>query len=290
VLDRPAHPGKIQHDAMRIVAMTLLAILPATLRPLAQDGRAFEAASVKRRAFTGAVPQVSMTVTPGRIRFQAVMLKDTIRWAYGVADFQIRGPDWIGDLPRWDIEATAGTAATDDEMRAMFRRVLAERFGLRVRRDTEEARVMLLTVAAGGSPLKRAADDAPRTDDWRRSPFFQATKAGPGATRIRELRSERASMRQLTDYLSRQLRLPVLDRTGLKGDYTFTMEWPADPESVQPDGGPGPPPRPPTGQAPDLFGSAGIAALREQLGLSLAQGRATLDLLIIESVHEASEN
>ena len=283
--------AKYSTTPVRTFAITLLAVLTATLRPLAQDGRAFEAASVKRRTFTGAVPQVSMTVTPGRIRFQAVMLKDTIRWAYGVADFQIRGgPDWIGDLPRWDIEATAGTAATDDEMRAMFRRVLAERFGLRVRRDIEETRVMLLTVAAGGSRLKRAADDALRTDDWRRSPFFQSTKAGPGATRIRELRTERTTLRQLTDYLSRQLRLPVVDRTGLEGDYAFTMEWPADPETVQPDGGPGPPPRPATGPAPDLVGSAGLAALREQLGLSLAQGRAPLDLLIIESVHEASEN
>jgi uncharacterized protein (TIGR03435 family) len=276
---------------MRIVAITLLAIFTATLRPLAQDGRAFEAASVKRRAFTGAVPQVSMTVTPGRIRFRAVMLKDTIRWAYGVADFQIRGgPDWIGDLPRWDIEATAGTAATDDEMRAMFRRVLAERFGLRVRRETEEARVMLLTVASGGSRLKRAADTAPRTDDFRRSPFFQSTKAGPGTTRVRELRTERTTLRQLTDYLSRQLRLAVVDRTGLEGDFAFTLEWAADPETVPPDGGAGPPPRPPTGQAPELFGASGIAALREQLGLVLAQGRAPLDLLIIESVHEASEN
>ena len=276
---------------MRTSAITLLAILTATGQPLAQDGRAFEAASVKRRAFTGAVPQVSMTVTPGRIRFQAVMLRDCIRWAYDLADYQIRGgPDWIGALPRWDIEATTAAPATDDEMRAMFRRVLADRFGLRVRRESEDTRVMLLTVSGSGARLKRAADDAPRSDDWRRSPFFQSTKAGPGATRIRELRSERASMRQLTDYLSRQLRLPVVDRTGLTGDYTFTMEWPADAESVQPDGNPGAPPRPPTGQGPDLFGSAGIVALREQLGLSLAQGRAPLDMLVIESVHEASEN
>ena len=94
----------------------------------------------------------------------------------------------------------------------MFRRVLADRFGLRVRRESEDTRVMLLTVSGSGARLKRAADDAPRTDDWRRSPFFQSTKAGPGATRIREL------------------------------------------------------------------------------GLSLAQGRAPPDMLVIESVHEASEN
>src|SRR5262245_34524235 len=108
---------------MRRLALTLFAIL-ATASPRAQDGRTFEAVSIKQRAFTGAVPQVSMTVTPGRIRFQAVMLRDCIRWAYGLAEYQIRGgPDWIGGLPRWDIEATAATPASDEDIRAMFRRV-----------------------------------------------------------------------------------------------------------------------------------------------------------------------
>ncbi len=217
------------------------------------------------------------------------MLKDCIGWAYGLAEYQIRGgPDWIAGLPRWDIEATATAPATDEDLRVMFRRLLAERFGLRVRRESEDTRVMLLTVSSNGAKLKRAPDDAQRTDDWRRSPFFQSTKQGPGSNRIRELRADRTSMRQFTDYLARQLRLPVVDRTGLEGDFSFTMEWPADPESVSPGGGP--PPRPPTGQAPDLFGAAGITALREQLGLSLAPGRAPIDVLVVESVHEASEN
>ena len=105
---------------------------------------------------------------------------------------------------------------------------------------------------------------------------------------MRELRSERTTMRQLTDYLSRQLRMPVVDRTGLDGDYAFSVEWPADPESIPADAGQ--PPRPPAGTPPDLFGSAGIAAFRERLGLSLVQGRAPIDMLVIESVHEATEN
>jgi uncharacterized protein (TIGR03435 family) len=198
---------------------------------------------------------------PGRIHFQAVWLKDCIRWAYSVADYQIRGgPGWIERTPRWDIEATAGRRATAEEMREMFRGLLAERFGLEVHREREDTRVLLLTVAGPGQRLKPAADDAPRTDDWRRSPLFQGSKPGPGSSRIRELTSQRVTMNHLAEYLSRQLRLPVLDRTSLDGDYALTVEWPADP---LPDLASGPAPsRPPTGQMPDLFGSAGSGHAR----------------------------
>lgn len=254
---------------------------------------AFDAASIKRRNPGGPTVQMLMNVTPGRIHFQAVTLKDCIRWAYSLADYQlIGGPPWMDRSPRWDIDATAGGAATDVQMREMFRTLLAERFGLNVSRAMLETRVYVMSVSRPGPRLKRAEEDAPRTDDWRRSPLFQVTKAGPGSTRVRELSARRATMRHLAEYLSRQLRLPVLDRTGLEGDFGFTLEWPADPLTV---GGtetprlPGTPP-PPLDPISDFFGSAGIAALRDQLGLALDSARAPIEVLTIESVHEATEN
>src|SRR5688500_10342563 len=254
---------------------------------------AFEAASIKRRDPGGPTVQMLMNITPGRIHFQAVTLKDCIRWAYGLADYQVSGgPQWIERSPRWDIDATAGGAATDVQMREMFRTLLAERFGLKVSRTTPETRVYVMSVSGPGPRLKRADEDAPRTDDWRRSPLFQETKAGPGSTRVRELSARRATMRQLTEYLSRQLRVLVLDRTGLEGDFGFTLEWPADPLTVGDSATPRLPgtPPPPVDPLADLFGSAGVAALRDQLGLTLESARAPIEVLTIESVHEATEN
>jgi uncharacterized protein (TIGR03435 family) len=247
---------------------------------------AFEVASIKPRQRGLQPPQTRMIVTPGRIDFQAVLLNDCIRWAYGLADYQIVGMPSSISGSRWDIEAKAEGPATDAELRQMFHRLLEERFALRARRDTQDMRVSVLTVAAKGPRLRPAADNAPRNDDWRMSPLFQASKQGPGSSVIRELSTQRVTMRYFAEYLSRQLRMPVIDRTGLQGDFAFAIEWSAEPgETVRTPGTP-----PPTGQPPDLFATAGRTAIREHLGLVLTTTEAPVDVLIIESVQQPSGN
>jgi uncharacterized protein (TIGR03435 family) len=254
---------------------------------LAAAQAAFEVASIKPRERGLQPPLTRMIVTPGRISFQAVLLNDCLRWAYGLADYQIIGlPPSISGT-RWDIDATAAGAATDAELRLMFRRLLEERFALRARQATQAMRVSILTVAAKGPRLRPAADDAPKSDDWRLSPLFQATKAGPGSSVIRELSTPRVTMRYFAEYLSRQLRTPVIDRTGLQGDFAFAIEWPGEAgETVRTPGSA--PPSGPT--ATDLFGTAGRTALREQLGLALSATTAPVDVLVIESVQQPSQN
>ena len=276
----------------RLATLTLLStVAAAPLASAVQDGpqkadQAFEVASIKPRQRGLQPPQTRMIITPGRIDFQAVLLNDCIRWAYGLADYQISGvPASISGL-RWDIEAKAERPTNDAELTQMFRRLLEERFALRARRDTQDMRVSVLTVAAKGPRLRPAADDAPRSDDWRLSPLYQASKQGPGSSVIRELTTSRVTMRYFAEYLSRQLRMPVIDRTGLQGDYAFAIEWPADPgETVRSPGTP-----PPSGTPPDLFGTAGRVAMREHLGLVLTATQAPVDVLVIESIQQPSEN
>jgi len=194
-----------------------LAIFALSGALVAAQSASFDVASIKPRQRGLQPPQTRMLVTPGRISFQAVLLADCLRWAY--ADYQIAGIPESMSGSRWDIEARAAGPATDTELRQMFRRLLEERFALRARQSTENMRVSVLAVATKGPLLRPAADDAPKSDDWRLSPLFQGSKAGPGTTVIRELRTERVSMRYFAEYLSRQLRMPVIDRTALKGDF-----------------------------------------------------------------------
>ena len=272
----------------RLVAFAVVGALAAA-EPIAhavQAGPAFEVASIKPRQRGLQPPQTRMVVTPGRIDFQAVLLNDCIRWAYGLAEYQIAGvpPSIAGS--RWDIEAKAEGPATDAELRQMFRRLLEERFALRARRDTQDMRVSVLTVGGKGPHLLPAADDAPKSDDWRLSPLFQASKQGPGSSVIRVLSTPRVTMRYFAEYLSRQLRMPVIDRTGLQGDFAFAIEWSAEPgETVRTPGTP-----PPSGPPPDLFGTAGRTAIREHLGLVLTTTQAPVDVLIVESIQQPSEN
>jgi len=216
-----------------------------------------------------------------------VLLNDCLRWAYGLADYQITGVPASISGSRWDIEAKAEGPANDAELRQLFRRLLAERFALRARLDTQNMRASVLTVAATGPRLRQPADDAPKSDDWRLSPLYQASKPGPGSSVIRELSSPRVTMKYFAEYLSRQLRMPVIDRTGLPGEFAFAIEWPAEPgEAVRSPGTPPPPGSPP----PDLFGTAGRDTIREQLGLTLTATTAPVDVLVIESVQQPSQN
>jgi hypothetical protein len=236
----------------RLASIALISAL-AVAEPIAharQADPAFEVASIKARQRGLQPPQTRMIIAPGRIDFQAVLLNDCIRWAYGLADYQIVGiPASIGSS-RWDIEAKAEGPATDAELRQMFRRLLEERFALRARRD------------------------------------IQASKQGPGSSVIRELSTQRVTMRYFAEYLSRQLRMPVVDRTGLQGDFAFAIEWSAEPrETLRTPETP-----PPSGPPPDLFGTAGRTAIREHLGLVLTTTQAPVDVLIIESVQQPSEN
>ena len=267
-----------------MASVHLLAL--ALMGALAAQAASFEVASIKPRQRGLQPPQTRMIVTPGRIDFQAVLLNDCIRWAYGLADYQIVGlPSSIGGS-RWDVEAKAEGPAGDAELRQMFRRLLEERFALRVRQGTQDMRVSVLTVGAKGPRLRPAADDAPRNDDWRLSPLYQASKQGPGSSVIRELSTQRVTMRYFAEYLSRQLRMPVVDRTGLQGDFAFAIEWSADPgETLRTPGTP-----PPTGPPSDLFGTAGRTAIREHLGLVLTTTQSPVDVLIVDSVQQPSAN
>jgi len=119
--------------------------------------------------------------------------------------------------------------------------------------------------------------------------MFRQSKAGPGSVTIRELSTERLSIWYFTECLSRQLGAPVLDRTGLEGDFAFALEWQAD---APPRDAPGPAGVPPAPLQPghEMFGSARIEALRDQLGLALTFTRAPVDMLVIEAVEEARDN
>lgn len=73
---------------------------------------------------------------------------------------------------------------------------------------------------------------------------------------------------------------PVVDQTGLEGEYDFILEW--TPESTSP-GQTNPNSEPPSG--PSFF-----EALKEQLGLKLVSTKAPIQALVIDHVEEPSRN
>lgn len=210
----------------------------------------------------------------GTLRIIGVPLRMIIMDAYGVKVFQVAGgPDWIR-TSRWDVEAKAEgfqSRIPRDQEDAMVKAMLANRFHLRVHMEEKKMRVYALQVDRNGPKL------APHTGDER------SFHSGFGSFLVK-----RGSAASLADALSRDLGRVVVDRTGLKGDYDYTLQWTPDPGEGGPESiglPPAPPDAHPAGSGPSLF-----TALREQLGLKLVAQKAPVRVVVIDSVEKPSAN
>src|SRR5690242_11790645 len=102
----------------------------------------FEVASVKPSApgwerggvFFGPPRGGPGTPDPGQITWTYANMIYLLTVAYDVKAFQITGPAWI-TTQRYDIVAKVPAGATKQQLSAMWRNLLAERFGLVVHHE-----------------------------------------------------------------------------------------------------------------------------------------------------------
>ena len=244
----------------------LRAVLPGLLVTLAtlfqQTTASFDAASIHP-----SLPDQNQKIeaTPGSLVIRNTRLLDAISWAYNIQSYQLTGPAWLNDV-RFDISARAATPAPQNELRLMLQSLLAERFKLVVHRDSKEMSVFLLSISKSGHKLKENNSGA--------EPSF---RTGP-----LNLKGEGASVGQLTDFLGREMRTPILDRTGLTGRYDYFLDINSyiTPEIRQTRNGP-------PLEAPAIISSA----LQEQLGLKLDSSKAPISMLVVDGIEkEPTEN
>jgi uncharacterized protein (TIGR03435 family) len=89
------------------------------------------------------------------------------------------------------------------------------------------------------------------------------------------------TMQELTSPLTQLMRRPVVDETGLTGEFDLDVIF--QPES--PGGAPGGPPPSFAVDAPGL-----TTALQDDLGLRLESRRGPLDVLVIDRIEPPTEN
>ena len=141
----------------------------------------------------------------GVLEMKNVTLKTAVAAAYGVEERDVYGPSWI-DEDRFDIVVKAGSAVPHAEMVRRLRAVLEDRFKLKAHSEERMKDGFALT---GGAGLKEVEPgDGPRTN---------ATNE--------QFVAERASMSRIAGSLGRLLDVPIVDATGLRGVYSFTIEW-----------------------------------------------------------------
>ena len=202
-------------------------------------GQEFEVASIKlsdQNAQSQAV-SAGIHIDGAMVRYSAVDLKIIIAAAWGVKNYQISAPDWMA-AERWNITAKLPDGSDRKEIPAMIQALLRDRFQMKTHRETRELQVYGLIVAKDGLKLKETpADPAAASADVPKPAVNVGASAGGGGTVVNygngayftigndKLEGRKMQMSVLGDILARFADRPVVDMTGLKGNYDFTMEF-----------------------------------------------------------------
>jgi bla regulator protein blaR1 len=246
-----------------MIALLMLAL--ATLAS-AQEGHAggeskaaFEAVSIRPLPPDRHSQFESYCADGGRFISSGTLLLWSIKWAYGLNDYQMSSgwPSWLNSYGTYEIEAETETHVTEDQCRSMVQSLFEDRFQLRMHWRTRILPSYAMVIGKNG-------------------PRFHSSGRVLINGVIKQATSERDppkgwTMERMANYLASvgAIGRPVLDRTELAGIYGLTLSY----STVDGD------------DRPDIF-----TALQEQLGLKLQSTKAPIDMFVIDHVERPSAN
>ena len=219
------------------------------------------------------------------IRGQEVTTTNTsVSWlitlAYSMHAHQvIGGPGWLGS-EKYDILGRSDTPGqpSRDQLKIMFRKLLADRFQLKFHIEKRELAAYTITVLKTGPKLTVSTADP-------NSPLGMGFGLAPGGGMT--LNARNAPFDSVANALQGNLLdKPVVNRTGLTGKYDFTVKFTPDQSQLAnigavPPGAAAADPDAP----PDIF-----TAFQQQLGLKLESTKTDVDVMVIEKIEKPSDN
>jgi len=238
----------------------------------------FEVASVKPIDPNDS-PLVGMSADPSIVRYGNLTLRDAIRGAYKVRDFQIVGPDWMSTA-RFNVDAKLPAGASTDQIPEMFQSLLEERFGLTWRRERKEMQVYALLVGKDGPKLKVAEKQpdnqqmAMGTDGKPRA----MVSFGGSASSV-TVRAPSASLLTLVGVTTRFTSKPLVDETGIEGLYDFTLTFVPEETTSLPGARP-PDPSKVSDPVPFLVDAV------KQYGLRIETRKAPIDMFVVTHIEK----
>lgn len=199
------------------------------------------------------------------------------------------------ELPKWatenrfEIEARADGNPTKDQIRLMMQSLLQDRFKLRVHWEPGTASVYLLSLSKPGrtgpqlqpSSQNGTCDPAVVLPAPSAFPFpcgVPTSKPIGGGLWLQGGRN--LDMAKIADYLAGpgDLDRPLLDRTGLKGNFDFKIQFAREPNG------------PDTQPSSEDIGPTFIEALKDQLGLKMESGTSIVNALVIDHIEQPTPN
>jgi bla regulator protein blaR1 len=238
-----------------------------------------------------------------------ITLRSIIEEAYDAQSNQIiGGPDWLNSST-FNIQAKLhnsdsarpGFPPDRSTIQKLLQTLLADRAQLTLHHEVRLLESYTLVVSEGGSKLQPSqsldsepvAPAAPGAGDQ----VFMQRKVGTdgqpegahfmrmqmGEAQAVGMDAQGVSISDFARQLSRQLGVPVVDKTGLKGNYDFNLQWkqvadqsPNASESQSFD----------DRQSPSSL----MTAIQEQLGLSLEPQKGPMPVLIIDHIEKPTEH
>jgi uncharacterized protein (TIGR03435 family) len=213
----------------------------------------------------------------GSFEASGVNLMSLISQAYDVRGFQIvGGAGWMNN-DKYTIltkDEAQGPSEKDlsgmsdaqrkefrDRLLAKLQILMADRFQLKIHRDTKEMPIYALTLAKGGLKMQSSPDDGRNETSINMSRSDDAKSSVTG---------KRVPLESLARFLSNQVSRTVVDQTALTGKYDFRLLF-------SPDLG-------------DATGPSIFTAVQEQLGLKLDSTKGPVEVLVIDSAQKPTEN
>jgi uncharacterized protein (TIGR03435 family) len=235
---------------MMIEAMLLLTLAQAT---------GFDVASVKSEGPPSGDLYVAILgrIEHGELTMSNVTLSEAVRFAWGINnDAQVAGPDWIKNKTiRYHIDAKTSPDASPAQVRSMLQKLLTERFQLKT--HLEQRELAHLELSRGNKALKI-------------QPMAEGSDASKNKNGFGHIVSNGMTMEVLTTILSRFLRQPILDNTGLDGRYAIDLTWTPEPGTGAAAAE--------TAEGPTIY-----SAVQQQLGLKLEAKKSALPTIVVDS-------
>ena len=276
---------------IRSLVAVLCAAGPFAFAQPAAERLEFEAASIKPAPPPdGHGMIVGMSGGPGSRDPSMVIghnmtLSGLVAYAYDVLFFQLVAPSWANDS-KFLLTAKVPPGATRQQVRVMLQNLLADRFQVKVHTDKKEMPVYELTIGKGG-PKFQAAVDVP-AGEVTAGPQMKLDEQGfpilerPGwvgrGNKVR-MWQPKMTMEDLGKSICGELGRPVIDATGLAGEYNIRMFWVQGSASTGPE------------SAESEAGPSLMRAIQEQLGLKLEAKKSNVDVLVVDHAEKfPSEN
>jgi bla regulator protein BlaR1 len=277
----------------------------------------FQAASVTPNKSSNSLRAI--TAESRELKITNFTLRMLILRAYGVQGFQLSGgPDWL-DSESYDIEAKMDSAEAQELGKLslkdrslgtlrLLQSLLADRFNLSLHRETEQIPVYALVIARGGPKVREATPGDTYPNGITGLHGRPIGGGGISEPERGKLVGQGCPIAYLVDALSQEefgLGRVVLNKTGLAGNYDFTLQWTPAARKGSLVSGPAkfnnygeffdaPQKNKLNASAEDQLSDSSrlsvFTAIQEQLGLKLESQTRPVEILVIDHAEKPSEN